>query len=55
VARHGSPLRAGEIVLSGALGPMVAAHAGVFQARIDGLGDVRAVFEESPATEGGAA
>ncbi|MFF2389197.1 2-keto-4-pentenoate hydratase [Agromyces sp. NPDC058104] len=44
VARHGRPLRAGEIVLSGALGPMIAAGAGVFHARLDGLGEVRADF-----------
>ncbi|GGR29353.1 2-keto-4-pentenoate hydratase [Agromyces mediolanus] len=44
VARHGRPLRAGEIVLSGALGPMVAATPGVFHARLDGLGEVRADF-----------
>lgn len=47
VARHGRPLRAGEIVLSGALGPMVAATAGVYRARIDGLGEVRADFADA--------
>lgn len=47
VARHGRPLRAGEIVLSGALGPMVAVDsAAVYRARLDGLGDVHAVFEQ---------
>ncbi|WP_305004408.1 2-keto-4-pentenoate hydratase [Agromyces sp. LHK192] len=51
VARHGRPLRAGEIVLSGALGPMVAALPGVFRARLDGLGEVHADFA---ATAGGA-
>ncbi|SFR69559.1 2-keto-4-pentenoate hydratase [Agromyces sp. CF514] len=44
VARHGRPLRAGEVILSGALGPMVAASAGVYRARLDGLGDVHADF-----------
>lgn len=44
VARHGRPLRAGEVILSGALGPMVPASAGVYRARLDGLGEVRADF-----------
>lgn len=51
-AKHGSPLRAGEVVLSGALGPMVAvSNPGVFRARIDGLGEVRAVFGSDTATK----
>lgn len=53
VARHGRPLRAGEVILSGALGPMVAAAEGVFHARLDGLGEVRADFITT--TEGAAA
>lgn len=51
VARRGAPLRAGEIVLSGALGPMVAVEGpGVFRARLDGLGEVHAEFAEEGRT-----
>lgn len=47
IARHGQPLRAGEVVLSGALGPMVnVSEAGSYRARLGGLGDVHAVFQE---------
>jgi 2-keto-4-pentenoate hydratase len=47
VASRGAPLRAGEIVLSGSFGPLVPAEAGsTYEATIDGLGSVRAVFTD---------
>ncbi|MGI8312817.1 2-keto-4-pentenoate hydratase [Saccharopolyspora hattusasensis] len=45
LARMGDPLRAGDIVLTGALGPMVTAEAGdVFATEISGLGTARIRF-----------
>lgn len=45
VRDHGRPLRAGEVVLSGSLGPMVPVAPGdAFQADISGVGQVSCVF-----------
>ncbi|WP_432955217.1 2-keto-4-pentenoate hydratase [Micromonospora haikouensis] len=47
LARAGDPLRAGDVVLSGALGPMVPVMPGAaYEARISGLGSVRTCFSE---------
>jgi 2-keto-4-pentenoate hydratase len=45
---NGSPLRAGHIVLSGALGPMVPVRPGShYSAEIDGIGSVEVSFAEA--------
>ncbi|GAA2619284.1 2-keto-4-pentenoate hydratase [Streptomyces tubercidicus] len=45
LARTAYPLSAGDVVLSGALGPMIRVTAGtVYEAHVSGLGSVRAVF-----------
>jgi 2-keto-4-pentenoate hydratase len=44
-AKYGSPLRAGDIILSGALGPLAPVHAGqTLEATISSLGTVTARF-----------
>lgn len=51
VARRGSPLKAGEIVLSGALGPMVGVGGtGRYRMSLSGMGRVDAVFTRGAAT-----
>jgi 2-keto-4-pentenoate hydratase len=51
-AELGDPLRAGEVILSGALGPMVSVQAGsTYEATLVGLGSVSATFA-SPNDQG---
>lgn len=46
VAERGAPLQAGEVILSGSLGPLVTVQRGLtYEATISGLGSVRASFE----------
>ena len=45
IARRGRPLKAGDVVLTSALGPMVPVTAGdTFVAQLSGLGEVTAKF-----------
>lgn len=47
MVRRGRPLKAGDLVLTGALGPMVVAQAGdEFKVEIEGFGPVTAVFAQ---------
>ncbi|KOU59821.1 2-keto-4-pentenoate hydratase [Streptomyces sp. MMG1533] len=53
LAAVGDPLRAGDIVLTGALGPMATAAPGdAFHAGITGLGTVQVRFAPAPVLEG---
>lgn len=51
VARRGSPLKAGEVILSGALGPMVPVPGpGRYRLSLSGMGRVDAVFVDGATT-----
>lgn len=51
LVRIHTPLRAGDVVLTGALGPMTVAQAGqTYTAHIDGFAPVRAIFSGGDAT-----
>jgi len=51
LVRIHTPLRAGDVVLTGALGPMTAVQAGqTYTAHIDGFAPVRAIFSGGDAT-----
>ena len=51
MVRMGAPLKAGELVLSGALGPMLEVRPGdAFVAEIQGLGSVSALFDTASGT-----
>ncbi|MEV0087421.1 fumarylacetoacetate hydrolase family protein [Saccharopolyspora sp. NPDC050642] len=48
LVRREQPLRAGDVVMSGAIGPMVPIdEPGRFRLKLDGLGEVEAVIEEA--------
>jgi 2-keto-4-pentenoate hydratase len=50
LVRIGTPLRAGDIVLTGALGPMAGVQAGqTYTAQIEGFAPVRAIFSDHAA------